>query len=132
MSNTPEGLAPEVWLIAARVGHLEAPRCPRCRSWAWPPAPHCRSCGAETAWERVATAGTIHAISVVHRPVGKGSEPTGDDIVVAFVDIDGGPRILTRVIGDAATATAIGDRVNIDLGQLNHDGPMLPLARTSA
>jgi uncharacterized OB-fold protein len=84
-----------------------------------------------TAWEPVAGVGTVHAVSVVYRQAGGAPESSPDAVVVAFVDIDGGPRILTRLIGDASAA-AIGDRVALEFGALGVDGPVLPLARSTA
>jgi uncharacterized OB-fold protein len=131
MSDVPDALRGDVWQRAARLGHLEATRCSRCRVWAWPPSTPCRSCGAETVWEPVSTEGIVYAISVVHRQAST-SPANSAAIVVACIDIEDGPRILTQVIGDASTGTAIGDRVTIELGRLSDDGPVLPLARATA
>jgi uncharacterized OB-fold protein len=89
--------------------------------------PHCHS--DDLSWFRASGRGTIYSYTVVRRTWGvfAGSVP----YTVVLVDLDEGPRFLSRLIGDRPAE--IGRPVEVvfsDLGVEN--GPVLPCFREVA
>ena len=84
---------------AAKEHRLLIPRCNACRKFWFPPSqlcPHCLS--ADTGWEAASGHGTIYSFVVFHRvyhPAFAGEVP----YVVAIVELEEGPRMLTNIVG---------------------------------
>lgn len=83
---------------AARNHQLVLPRCNRCeKSW-FPPSclcPHCLS--DDTGWQEVSGRGRVHSFVVFHRvydPAFAREVP----YVVALVELDEGPRLLSNIV----------------------------------
>ncbi|MTD54678.1 Zn-ribbon domain-containing OB-fold protein [Amycolatopsis pithecellobii] len=100
-------------------GVFALPVCRACRKAFFPPRVLCPHCGAtELSWRRASPGGTVHSLSVVHR---RGEDPR----VVALIDLDDGPRIMSNLVGAPVDAFAIGMRVR---GQVaTRDETPLPL-----
>jgi hypothetical protein len=96
---------------ATRAGELRLQRCAACSRFQFPPRLICSHCGStDVAWEPAAGTGRIYSFTIVHRP------PTpafAEDVpyVVALVDLDEGPRMMTNVIGCEPTDVHVGMRV---------------------
>lgn len=92
----PSPEAAPYWDLAAK-GVLGLQFCTRCARHQFPPRVVCSSCWRDDGleWRHAAGTGTIYSYSVVHRP------PPGfeDEVpyVVAFIELDEGPRILTNL-----------------------------------
>lgn len=85
--------------------HLAGVRCRACGHAGALRTPRCVRCGGEVDPALFGPAGTVWATTVVHvagRP--------GDEVpyALAYVDLDEGPRLLTRLAGEGAR---VGDRV---------------------
>ena len=84
---------------AAKEHRLLIPRCNACKKFWFPPSqlcPHCLS--ADTGWEAVSGRGRIYSFVVFHRvyhPAFAGEVP----YVVAIVELEEGPRMLTNIVG---------------------------------
>ena len=72
-------------------------------------------------WVEASGGGTIYALTEVHRKVDPALEPP---YVVALVDLDEGPRLLTNLVGEGKPA--IGDRVALTW-RARGDLPPLPV-----
>lgn len=104
---------------AAREGRLLLQRCTRCGHHQFYPRPFCLACESrELLWRDAGGYGEVYSMTVVRIPVTPGLVPP---YVLALVDLDEGPRLLTNLIGDCA----IGDRVR--LGWVHRDGLPLPV-----
>ena len=83
---------------AARRGELSLQQCDACQERAFPPRAHCPSCGAaELAWSPVSGRGTVHSYTVAYRaphPVFADQLP----LVVAIVELEEGPRLVTNLV----------------------------------
>lgn len=103
--------ADEFWKgLAAGTFSLE--RCRSCATLVWYPRGFCASCGSEDVAPVTASGrGTVYSFSVVHRAVGeyRGHEP----YVVAYVELEEGPRILTNIVTCDPASLAIGATVRI-------------------
>ena len=108
--SSPDGA--HYWAAAAE-GRLEVQYCDHCRTHQFPPGHLCRHCGAEgLSWRAVTGRGRIHSFAIVHRaptPEFRARVP----YVVALIDLDEGPRMMTNIVGDDALACAIGDAVEV-------------------
>jgi uncharacterized OB-fold protein len=83
---------------AARRHELALPRCRACgRMHFFPRAacPHCLS--GDLEWRRVSGRGRLHTFTVVHR--GLRNFPLGTPYVLAVVELDEGPRMMTNLVG---------------------------------
>jgi uncharacterized OB-fold protein len=76
------------------------------RYWFYPRilCPHCGS--SELEWSEVSGDGTVYSTTIVRR-----KPEEGGDHNVALVDLDEGPRMMSRVDGIALDAVRIGMRV---------------------
>jgi uncharacterized OB-fold protein len=83
---------------AARRHELSVQRCRACgRHFFYPRAvcPHCLADDVE--WRRVSGRGTVHTFTVVHR--GQRNFPLPAPYVIAIVELDEGPRLMTNLVG---------------------------------
>jgi len=91
-------------------GRLMLPRCARCATVIWYPRQFCSECsGQEVEWFEASGRGTIYARTVVHRAQG----PWGPaaPYVIAYVELEEGPRILTNIIGVDPDTVEVGQEV---------------------
>ncbi|MGO4330654.1 Zn-ribbon domain-containing OB-fold protein [Cupriavidus sp. 2TAF22] len=98
-------------------GSFVIPRCEDCRRWHFFPRVLCPHCGSDAlAWHAPAGSGTVYSTTTVRRPEG--------DYNVSLVDLDEGPRMMSRVAGVAPDAVRIGLRVQARVAQ-EAAGPLL-------
>jgi uncharacterized protein len=106
-----------------RAGRLVLPHCSSCDTVIWYPRAFCPSCASPSvSWAEVSGRGAIHSYTVVHRATGAFAEHT--PYVVAYVDLDAGPRVLTNIVG-ATEGLAIGARVEAVFEVGPDDDPIL-------
>ncbi|HEY2970802.1 MAG TPA: Zn-ribbon domain-containing OB-fold protein [Casimicrobiaceae bacterium] len=101
------GIAGEYWRGAAR-GELRLPRCRSCASLTWPPRSGCPVCGAsEIEWVCASGHGVVHTFTVVRQaadPYFNARLP----YVVAMVQLDEGPRLMSNITDCDVEAVHIG------------------------
>lgn len=96
---------------AAAAGTLVLQRCADCRAWQWTPYPACTSCTSERLeWTAASGRGSVYSWSVVQRPQTAAFTP---GYVVAIVELDEGPRMLTNLVDVARDDIRIGLRVEV-------------------
>jgi uncharacterized OB-fold protein len=106
---------------AAERRELLIQRCSACGTHQFYPRPFCLSCGGgDVEWAPAAGTGTVHAATTVHMRVLPDLEPP---YVVALVELDEGPRLVTNLV---EPAPAIGDRVAV-VWRERADAPPLPV-----
>ena len=99
---------------------LRIQRCTACGAHQFYPRPFCLGCDADVIWVTARGTGVVYSRTTVRIPVTPALEPP---YVVALVEIDEGPRLLT-VLTDPDLA--IGDRVRVSWRQRGN-GPPLPV-----
>ncbi len=102
----------EAFWSGIAAGEFLLERCRGCGAVVWYPRGFCPSCGSsDVTLEPASGEGTVYSFSVVHRGAGeyRGCEP----YVVAYVELDEGPRILTNVVGGDPDSLVIGARVRM-------------------
>jgi uncharacterized OB-fold protein len=104
-------LETEPFWQAAADGKLLLPRCNSCDAVIWYPRRFCPSCHRvdDVSWFEASGRGTVYSFTVVRQAPGpwKAAVP----YVIAYVELDEGPRILTNVVGCDADDVSIGQRV---------------------
>lgn len=83
-------------------------RCDRCNAHQFYPRPFCLSCGGTSLqWAEATGTGTVYSLTTVHMSI-RPDLPA--PYVVALIDLDEGPRLLTHLVGPECR---IGDRVRV-------------------
>jgi uncharacterized protein len=83
---------------AARRHELVLPRCRPCDAAFFYPRAACPRClSGDIEWTRMSGRGTLHTFTVVQR--GQKNFPLGTPYVIAIVELDEGPRMMTNLIG---------------------------------
>ena len=112
------------WEAAAR-GKLLLQRCQACGGYIWTPRPSCIECGSDQLqWTEVSGRGTIYSFTVIRQVAGRGSSKAFEKeipYVVAWIDLDEGPRMVSNVVGCAADDVKIGMRVSVVFEQLSDE-----------
>ncbi|MGP4015093.1 Zn-ribbon domain-containing OB-fold protein [Saccharopolyspora sp. 5N708] len=108
------------------AGELRLQRCTDCGSAIFYPRSVCPNCfGDQIEWFTATGRGTVYSYTVAHRAFGEFAEQA--PFTVALVDLDEGPRMMTRVVdGDQVR---IGDRVELVIARLGADSPEVPCFR---
>jgi uncharacterized OB-fold protein len=131
MSDPPRKPLPRISAVtapfwgAAAEQRLRMPRCKACAAFVWPPRPSCGECGGEHfEWTDLSGRGRVYSFTVIRQVVGgpaaKAFEP---DIpyVVAWIDLDEGPRFTSNIVGCPIEAVSIGMMVEVTFDQASPD-----------
>ena len=109
---------------------LELSRCESCKHLFFYPRIVCPNCGAQSIVTIVSKGfGVIHSFTHVHfSPRGNFWE---EDVpyTVALVDLDEGPRLLSRLVGDDCVHVEIGDAVQVEFPLIENSQHRLPVFR---
>lgn len=103
----------EPYWEAAAEGRLLLSRCAADGAAIWPPRQFCPAhATAGVRWESASGGAEVHSFTVVHR--GEGRFVEAAPYVLAYVELDEGPRVLTSLVtsdGSPATDAYIGQHV---------------------
>jgi uncharacterized OB-fold protein len=97
---------------ATAAGRLVLACCDACGKVIWYPKTFCPDCGGlSVSWRESSGLGTVYSFSVVHRASGA----FGDVVpfVVAYVELEEGPRVLTNIVGCDPQDVFIGQAVRV-------------------
>ncbi len=123
LAHVVDSVEREFW-EAAGQGVLLVRYCVSCEKPHWQPRPICPHCGhAQTTFRRSAGTGDIYSLTWVHT---KDKPPQS----LAYVRLDEGIVLLTRLTGDGVDRAAIGQRVEL-VFEGHRDGQQLPVFRLS-
>jgi uncharacterized protein len=118
----------EFWDATAE-GRLLLKRCLDCGSVIWYPRAYCPECASlRTEWFPASGRGRIYSYTVNHRT--EGAYKDAAPLVLAYVELEEGPRMMTNVVG-AGARLAVGLPVEVvfhDTGE----GSALPRFRPAA
>ena len=99
-----------------RAGVLLLPRCDACTVVIWYPRAFCPSCGsAAVTWFEACGRGTVYSFTIVRKGIGLFADHT--PYVVAYVELDEGPRVLTNIVGppeEVAIGVEVAARYELD------------------
>ena len=112
---------------ATKSKQLRYQKCDACGTVVWHPRGHCTGCTNGTlSWHTASGNGTLYSYSVVrqsYHPFFRTLVP----YVIAWVDLDEGPRVLSNIVGveDPTTDLACGQRVTLTWEE--HEELSIPL-----
>jgi uncharacterized OB-fold protein len=102
----------EFW-AATTEGRLLLRKCDDCGAFIWYPRPFCPACSSHsTSWVQASGQGTVYTFTVVHR---SGLPGFRDALpyVVAYVELEEGPRVMTNVVGCDPADVTVGMPVRV-------------------
>lgn len=106
---------------AAAQQKLLIQRCQDCNAWVWTPRPSCNECGSEKVqWTQMNGKGEVYSFTVIRQVVGRAASKAFEpDIpyVIAWVDLDEGPRLITNIIGCPVEDVKLGMKVTVQFDQ---------------
>jgi uncharacterized OB-fold protein len=105
------GSAAAYW-DGARRGKLLLPHCPACSTSSWPPRKCCPACGSPLAWVEACGRGIVHTHTVVRQ----NADPWFAErvpYVVAMIELEEGPRIMSHVVGCDVDTVRVGMPVGV-------------------
>lgn len=94
----------------AEQGRLVLPRCTACGFVIWFPREICPECGSQDVdWFEASGSGSIYSCTVTRRIPGSWGKAV--PFVLAYVELDEGPRVMTNIVDCDPEQVAISDRV---------------------
>lgn len=113
----------EYWEALTR-SELLIQRCPECGHRQFYPRALCTACAADPEWEHASGRGVVHTFSVIRQ---NPAEPFSQFVpyVVAIVELEEGPRLMTNVIGCPPDEVSIGLEVEVEFVEAD-EGVVLP------
>ena len=109
---------------ALEEGRLLLPRCDRCGEAIWYPRHHCPFCGSpEVGWFEASGRGVVYSFSVVRR--GQGAYAAAAPYVLAYVELEEGPRVMTNLDVDAVERVQVGLPVEMVIDRAEGVPPLL-------
>ena len=102
----------KVFWDATGEHRLLLPRCEACDDVIWYPRPYCPGCGTVgVRWVEASGRGVIYSFTITRN--GSGSWRAVAPYVLAYVDLDEGPRVLTNIVDTDPETVRIGQQVRV-------------------
>ena len=106
---------------AAKQHRLVLQKCSSCGKVRYPIGPICPQCQSDTfEWSQMCGRGVVHGYVVYHKPwteYFKSKVP----YVVAYVEIEEGPRLTSNILGIPASEVRIGMPVSVTYEDITND-----------
>ena len=114
---------------AARQGELHVQRCAACGERPFPPRAHCPRCGGGTLeWAAMSGRATVYTFTVARRPPHPVFAPRCP-LVVAVIELEEGPRLISNVIDVDPASMYVGMPVLVVFERIDDSDIMLPVFR---
>jgi uncharacterized OB-fold protein len=96
-------------------GRLLLPKCTDCGELIWFPRPFCPSCASTSVeWVQASGRGTVYSFTVNRRGVADMSAyRNAGEYVLAYVELEEGPRIMTNIVDCDPNSVKIGQKVEL-------------------
>lgn len=93
-------------------GRLMLPKCNDCHTVIWYPRGYCPACSSmNVSWTQASGHGTVYTFSITRN--GAGPWKLVGPYVVAYVELEEGPRVLTNIVGCGVDEVTIGMAVQV-------------------
>ena len=97
---------------ATAEGKFLLPKCDNCSAIIWYPRAFCPECsGTAISWIAASGKGTIYSFSITRKGGGVWAERS--PYVIAYVELEEGPRVLTNIVGCPVDDVSIGMSVRV-------------------
>ncbi len=107
----PPSALSDAFYAGCREGRLLLQWCGDCRRWQFYPRILCSHCGGrDLHWQAASGRGRIAAFTVVRHPVSPAYEAP---YVVALVDLEEGPRMMSHIVGCDCDSVEAGAAVTV-------------------
>jgi uncharacterized protein len=101
----------EFWDATAQ-GELLLRKCDDCSSVIWYPRAFCPECSSQnTSWITSSGRGTIYSFSITRKGAGAWAEK--GPYVIAYIELEEGPRVLSNIVGCSVDSVSIGMGVSV-------------------
>ena len=91
---------------------LLLPRCTACEVVIWYPREHCPACGSkDIEWFAASGRGTVYSFTITRRMPGRWGKAA--PFVLAYVELDEGPRIMTNIVDCDPETVAVDQPVEV-------------------
>ena len=103
---------------------LALQRCQTCQAWVWCPRPSCTTCGSvHLEWTEVSGRGVVYTFTIIRQVVGRVARAFEPDIpyIVAWIDLDEGPRICSNIVNCPIEQVTIGMPVQVFFDKVSAD-----------
>lgn len=108
---TPSPETSEFWAATAE-GRLLLKRCNDCATVIWYPRALCPQCHSkDTSWFDAAGTGQVYSFTVSRR--GEGAYRESAPYVLAYVELEEGPRLMTNIVDCDPESVTVGQRVRV-------------------
>jgi uncharacterized protein len=107
----PDAESAPYW-AATREGRLVVQHCAQCGRHQLYARAHCLACRGPVAWVTSTGRGTVYSFTVIRQNPSRSFRHLLP-FVVALVDLDEGPRMMSNIVGCEPAAVAIGARVKV-------------------
>jgi hypothetical protein len=115
------------WAAAAQ-GVLTVPYCSSCQQYSWFPRRHCPVCGGTAVELRpVSGDGVVYSFTINRRPAGAFRDQKA--VIIAYVELTEGPRVLTNLVGVDPADVRIGLPVRAVFDSSPHGAGVLRFTR---
>jgi len=99
---------------ACNESRLVLRHCGQCHTVFYYPRRLCPACGSQRlGWHTASGRGTVFSFSEIHVPFAGPDWSSQLPYTVVLVDLEEGPRMLTRLIGDTRAELRIGDALEV-------------------
>lgn len=97
---------------ATAQGRLVLPRCNDCAFVIWYPRLWCPQCAStDVTWIPASGRGTIYSFSITRKGVGAYRDAV--PYVLAYVELEEGPRVMTNIVGCDPESLVVGQAVSV-------------------
>jgi len=108
----PTKISEPFW-AACRAHALHLQQCSACGHYLYFPVYMCPHCaGMALEWKPVSGRGHIYSHSTITDPV-SAAFPADGPVVVALIELEEGPVMMSNIVGDTADQARIGDPVRV-------------------
>lgn len=113
----PTAISEPFWSALQR-GEFALQRCESCGEAIFYPRAHCPHCWSEKlTWRTASGRGTVKSFSAIHRP-GHFAWSAVAPYVIALIDLEEGPTMLSQLIVDAPADACVGMHVTLRAVQI--------------
>jgi uncharacterized protein len=128
--DEPENNKIARFFSSLKKSKIETTKCKKCSTLQWPPRSICSNClSTDLSWVPLPSKGELVAFSKAYIGTIHGEIPP---ILVGTVHLEGGPRLLTRIVGADFESLEVGMPMKLSKARLTYGKPYWEFAPSKA